>query len=115
MGLLERRLSAQLVSNAVMASSPRHPFWLEVLDGIFQSARTCGNDPVLCTGPRLIDRLSFDYLRSNPSCGRVGCIARLPFDYFSPHIALWNAGNMAKGCREMVPDDGNTHQKSVLR
>ena len=34
--LLERRLSKQLVSNAVMASAPREPFWAKVIQEIFQ-------------------------------------------------------------------------------
>ena len=35
--VLRARLSGRLVSNAVMASAPQHPFWLEVLREIFQS------------------------------------------------------------------------------
>lgn len=92
--LLEKRLSGRLVSNAVMASAPQHPFWLEVLQEIFQ--RSCGSDPVQCTGPRLIDRMSL----SHSSCRR-GCVARLPFDYFSPHLARWNAASMTSSCRDL--------------
>lgn len=95
--LLEKRLSGQLVSNAVMASAPHHPFWLEVLREIFQ--RSCGSDPVQCTGPRLIDRMSL----SHSSCRR-GCVARLPFDYFSPHLARWNAASMTTSCRDLLGD-----------
>eukprot|EP00930_Biecheleria_cincta_P060084 TRINITY_DN45770_c0_g1_i1.p1 TRINITY_DN45770_c0_g1~~TRINITY_DN45770_c0_g1_i1.p1 ORF type:complete len:582 (-),score=83.62 TRINITY_DN45770_c0_g1_i1:8-1516(-) len=101
--LLEKRLSARLVSNAVMASAPRHPFWLEVLDEIF-SSKACGSDPVLCTGPRLIDRLSLEHIRQQPACGSHGCLARLPFEYFSPNLARWNAGNMAQSCRELAAE-----------
>lgn len=100
--LLERRFSARLVSNAVMASSPRHPFWLEVLDEIFETSSRCGNDPVLCTGPRLIDRLSLRHIRENRECVASGCLIRLPFQYFSSHIAMWNVGSMARGCRDML-------------
>merc|ERR1712039_591381 len=113
--LLERRLSAQLVSNAVMASAARHPFWLDVLNEIFVNTKTCGSDPVLCTGPWLIDRLSFDYMRANPTCGTAGCLVRLSFDYFSPHIAMWNTANMAKGCREIEAEPGNVEYESVLK
>lgn len=94
--LLEQR-STWLVSNAVMASAAGHPFWLEALREIF-SHTWCGDDPVQCTGPRLIDRLSWDYVRRSQSCGIYGCLVRLPFDYFSPDIAFWNARNMAKEC-----------------
>lgn len=34
--LLEKRLSKQLVSNAVMASAPRQAFWAKVIQEIFQ-------------------------------------------------------------------------------
>lgn len=97
--LLEKRLSGRLVSNAVMASVPKHPFWLEVLQEIF-TRKDCGSDPVQCTGPRLIDRLSLQRMRRQPGCARDGCVARLPFDFFSPQLALWNAGNMAKACSD---------------
>eukprot|EP00434_Breviolum_minutum_P039918 symbB.v1.2.035460.t1/scaffold4779.1/size34930/1 len=97
--LLEKRLSGRLVSNAVMASAPQHPFWLEVLREIFQ--RSCGSDPVLCTGPRLIDRMSL----LHSSCRR-GCVARLPFDYFSPNLARWNAASMTSSCRDLFADPG---------
>lgn len=97
--LLEKRFSARLVSNALMAGTSHHPFWREVLYEIFETASRCGNDPVLCTGPRLIDRLSFDHIRKWPGCVASGCVVRLPFDYFSPKIAHWNAGNMVRGCR----------------
>lgn len=94
--LLEQR-SPWLVSNAVMAGSQGHPFWLAALKDIF-SQSWCGDDPVQCTGPRLVDRLSWEYVYRNPSCGLYGCIARLPFDYFSPHIAQWNAQTMVREC-----------------
>lgn len=95
--LLEHK-STWLVSNAVMASAPGHPFWLDALREIFSNT-WCGDDPVQCTGPRLIDRLSWEYLRRKPDCGTHGCIVRLPYTYFSPDIARWNAQNMKKECR----------------
>jgi len=98
--LLEQK-SSWLVSNAVMASSRGHPFWLQALEEIFRNT-WCGEDPVQCTGPRLVDRLSWEYIRRHPSCPRTtashGCLVRLPFVYFSPNIARWNAGNMAREC-----------------
>eukprot|EP00933_Yihiella_yeosuensis_P064618 TRINITY_DN68061_c0_g1_i1.p1 TRINITY_DN68061_c0_g1~~TRINITY_DN68061_c0_g1_i1.p1 ORF type:complete len:496 (+),score=74.84 TRINITY_DN68061_c0_g1_i1:42-1490(+) len=116
--LLERKLSTEFVSNAVMASSAGHPFWLEVLDEIFRTSKACGTDPVKCTGPRLIDRLSSEHVLKNPGCawsgGCHGCIARLPFEYFSPEIARWNAGSMAKGCRELS-FVGSSSESQVVR
>eukprot|EP00929_Paragymnodinium_shiwhaense_P066648 TRINITY_DN33454_c0_g1_i3.p1 TRINITY_DN33454_c0_g1~~TRINITY_DN33454_c0_g1_i3.p1 ORF type:complete len:848 (-),score=177.82 TRINITY_DN33454_c0_g1_i3:119-2662(-) len=104
--LLERR-STWLVSNAVMASAKGHPFWLEVLDAIFEDSY-CGDDPVQCTGPRLLDRLSWRHVRQRQDRGgglggsclheEYGCLTRLPYVYFSPQIARWNAGNMVKEC-----------------
>merc|ERR1712194_307494 len=84
-------------SNAVMAGAAKHPFWMLALKEIF-SRTWCGDDPVSCTGPRLIDRLSWEHVYRNSGCGAYGCIARLPYQYFSPHIAHWNVGNMVKEC-----------------
>lgn len=47
--VLRARLSGRLVSNAVMASAPQHPFWLEVLREIFQSLDSKQIFP-LCVG-----------------------------------------------------------------
>jgi len=99
--LLEKRESTWLVSNAVMASARQHPIWLQALREIFDNS-WCGDDPVQCTGPRLIDRLSWNYLRRTPACGVHGCLVRLPFAYFSPNIARWNANNMVKQCTDQV-------------
>lgn len=94
--LLEHR-DQWLVSNAVMASAKGHPFWLEALRTIFGDPY-CGSDPVQCTGPRLIDRLSWEHARRSAACDEKGCLARLPFAYFSPVLARWNAHNMVKEC-----------------
>lgn len=114
--LLEQR-STWLVSNAVMAGVREHPFWHQALHEIFRNA-WCGDDPVQCTGPRLVDRLSWEHTRRNPTCtwhgtGR-GCIVRLPFPYFSPNVAQWNAPAMLRECRE---HDGPTawHQRHERR
>lgn len=113
--LLERRLSEVFVSNAVMASAPGHPFWLRVLSEIFTKSRSCGTDPVLCTGPRLIDRLSLDHVRQKAACGRWGCVVRLPFEYFSPHIAHWNAGAMTRSCRELLGKHIDSRHSAVAQ
>ncbi|CAK9036610.1 unnamed protein product [Durusdinium trenchii] len=107
--LLEKRLSGHLVSNAVMASAPGHPFWRGVLSEIFQ--RSCGHDPVQCTGPRLVDRVSKQHL----SCSS-GCVARLPFDYFSPQLARWNVASMTKSCSELFGEPAKllpNHRKAL--
>lgn len=93
--LLERK-SLGFVSNAVIASARGHPFWLEALREIFAEAAWCGDDPVKCTGPRLLDRLSWSYAQR--PCDPEGCLVRLPYTYFSPEIAAWNAENMVKEC-----------------
>ncbi|CAE8663901.1 unnamed protein product, partial [Polarella glacialis] len=94
--LLEKKTD-WLVSNAVMAGSKGHSFWEEVIREIFSNSY-CGDDPVQCTGPRLVDRLSWQHLQRSPACSSHGCVVRLPFDYFSPNIARWNAGNMIREC-----------------
>eukprot|EP00439_Symbiodinium_sp_Y106_P043072 s2226_g5.t1 len=44
----------------------------------------------------------------NPGCRQQGCVLRLPYDYFSPNIARWNAGNMAKECRQRPTSRGSS-------
>jgi mannosyltransferase OCH1-like enzyme len=40
------------ISNAIMLSIPRHPFWLEVLDSIITwDIEKCNENPIGCTGP----------------------------------------------------------------
>eukprot|EP00913_Durusdinium_trenchii_P007287 g6849.t1 len=92
-----------------MASAPGHPFWRGVLSEIFQ--RSCGHDPVQCTGPRLVDRVSKQHL----SCSS-GCVARLPFDYFSPQLARWNVASMTKSCSELFGEPAKllpNHRKAL--
>lgn len=46
----------RLVSNAVMASTPRHPFWTQMLDEIARRARRLpAQNPVSTTGPVTLD------------------------------------------------------------
>lgn len=50
----------ETVQNSLMASPPRHPFWIEVLREI-SSTITIMRDSVLdCTGPRMLSRLYTD-------------------------------------------------------
>mmetsp|Transcript_43340 Transcript_43340/g.114288 ORF Transcript_43340/g.114288 Transcript_43340/m.114288 type:complete len:388 (+) Transcript_43340:3054-4217(+) len=105
--LLENRDAGSLVSNAVMISQRRHPFFLKAIHEIFE-APWCGSDPVQCSGPRLIERLTSEYRDSGDSHPRVAelqsngthsKLLRLPFEFFSPNIAMWNSATMQKACR----------------
>merc|ERR1719181_2505738 len=77
-----------------MASAPGHPFWLNVLEEIFAKNGQCGDDPVLCTGPRLVDKFSL----AQQGCGAFGCVVRLPYDVWYPEIAHWNSNAMKDAC-----------------
>ena len=52
--LLERK--ARQVCNAVLASVPGHPFWLDVLHRINRAGRA-GLEPVGTTGPRMLEKV----------------------------------------------------------
>ena len=94
--LLEDRQNP-MVSNAMMIARPKHPFIRELIDYIFQKATWCGDDPVECTGPRILDSMSIKYEHANTG-ESAAKVVRLPYQYFSPRIARWNSGNMAKPC-----------------
>jgi inositol phosphorylceramide mannosyltransferase catalytic subunit len=88
--------------NALMASVPGHPFWIQVLDSI-KAAYDTGvspNDPVTLTGPRIVKK-TYEALDENNSD-----VVLLAPEYFYPEVAYWNMGNLRKGC---TPD-----QKDLL-
>jgi len=108
--LLEKKFSGQLVSNAVMVGSVGHPFWLKILEEIFEN-KNCGDDPVACTGPRLVDRLSLE----ERGCGKFGCVVRLPYQFFYPQIAHWNSDAVRHGCVWMNQLSHDTRSDKMLR
>ncbi|DAZ94760.1 TPA: hypothetical protein N0F65_011576 [Lagenidium giganteum] len=92
--LLEHSSSLALC-NALMASRPRHPFWLRLLENIatnFRLPETNRLDPVALTGPRIVKQTYFAEFQNDPT---VHVYAQ---EYFYPEIARWNIGNMRKGC-----------------
>eukprot|EP00434_Breviolum_minutum_P028816 symbB.v1.2.025490.t1/scaffold2475.1/size78315/9 len=79
--LLERK-NEPLVSNAVMIGAAGHAFWEEVLQEIF--SKSWCEDPVQCTGPRIVDHVSWEHLRRNPGCREKGCVRPPVLNNFMP-------------------------------
>lgn len=95
--LLDGRREGQgrmALCNAIMASRPGHPFWLRLMENIFNKfyASPEFRDPVSLTGPRMV-QLTYTTSFSNDSS-----ISVLPEEYFYPEIAYWNKDNMNKAC-----------------
>lgn len=82
--------------NALMASVPKHPFWLQVLDAIQVKFERDGNrrgDYVSLTGPRIVKETFFRQFKDDQS------VSVLPSEYFYPEIAYWNRAAMDKSCK----------------
>lgn len=84
----EPRIHTQLfggseISNAIMISIPRHPFWLEVLDNIASWDLTkCNENPIGCTGP-----LQVLHTLAKRSEASKKEILILPEEYFFPEYS----------------------------
>ncbi|OQR90198.1 hypothetical protein THRCLA_22576 [Thraustotheca clavata] len=85
-----------ILCNAILASRPRHPFWIDVLDGIHSTFTSSGGnqDPVTLTGPRMVEAIHNKY--NNPNAR----VTVFPEEYFYPEIAYWNIGRMKEICAE---------------
>lgn len=82
--------------NALMASIPKHPFWVQVLDAIKVKFERDGNrrgDYVAVTGPRIVKETYFNHFKDDQS------VSVLPSEYFYPEIAYWNRAAMNKSCK----------------
>ncbi|OQR95293.1 hypothetical protein ACHHYP_00127 [Achlya hypogyna] len=92
--VLLERATKPILCNAILASRPRHPFWLEVLDAVRTQFTVGGpvQDPVSLTGPRLVEAVYNRY--SNPA----GRVTVFPEEYFYPEIAYWNIGLLNELC-----------------
>ncbi|KAE9011977.1 hypothetical protein PR001_g15772 [Phytophthora rubi] len=93
--LLEKSNSAALC-NALMASAPGHPFWLQVLDNIkakFDHERL-KSDAVELTGPRMLKQ-TYEALNSTFNAD----IVVFPSEFFYPEVAYWNMEPMQEACR----------------
>jgi hypothetical protein len=104
--LLESQQGGAIVSNAVLISVVGHSFWRKVIkeirlvNSLSSSLTGCGSDPVECTGPRLLERLTWRSVSDKDH----GVIVRLPYDYFYADLALWNAGAMEAACDRWTSD-----------
>ncbi|RLN90376.1 hypothetical protein BBJ28_00015712 [Nothophytophthora sp. Chile5] len=87
--------------NALMASAPGHPFWLQVLDDIkdkFDREGAQRSDAVALTGPRMVKQTYFSPA-SNFTSEDSGIVV-LPPEFFYPEVAYWNLEPMEKACRQ---------------
>lgn len=92
--LLENSDSVVLC-NALMASKPKHRFWLRVLDAIKTKFEREGNNgPVGLTGPLIVKQTYNAQFRDDAS------VAIFPQEYFYPEIAYWNIGKLEEICRK---------------
>ncbi|KAF0728293.1 hypothetical protein Ae201684P_007933 [Aphanomyces euteiches] len=88
--------SEPVLCNAILASRPGHPFWIEVLDRIKTMFETSDDrDPVSLTGPRMVQGTV------SARHGNLTDIALLSEEYFYPDVAYWNMGNLENNCKHM--------------
>ncbi|KAF0686928.1 Aste57867_21276 [Aphanomyces stellatus] len=83
-----------VLCNAILASRPKHPFWLHVLQQIkakFDRQESL-KDPVALTGPRVVQE-SVEAVNITTMN-----ISLLPEEYFYPEIAYWNLDNLQTKC-----------------
>lgn len=67
--------NVEKVQNSLMASPPRHPFWIAALRDIAGAAAVMRDSVLDCTGPRMLDRVMEDHGRG---------VVILPFREFNP-------------------------------
>jgi len=89
-----------VVCNAILGSSPAHPFWLHVMDRITKKIESgdssCTGDINYCTGPQMLQQVYRDYIRNMEN----EPISVLPSELFYPEIADYNP-ELRKKCKEM--------------
>ncbi|ETV74351.1 hypothetical protein H257_10944 [Aphanomyces astaci] len=92
--------TSPVLCNAILASIPGHPFWLEVLDNILATFDG-GNhqDPVSLTGPRMVQHTMTNHDRAGANWNQYG-IVLLDEEYFYPEVAYWNMDNLRRKCTQ---------------
>ncbi|GAB9467845.1 hypothetical protein Gpo141_00005180 [Globisporangium polare] len=99
--LLEKSDSVSLC-NAILASKPRHPLWLRVLDAICAKFEREGErDPVGLTGPRILNQTYFEYVGNQHNAANTTSVttAVLSPEFFYPEIAYWNIASFEDACK----------------
>ena len=92
--ILERK--RRQVCNAVMASVPGHPFWLEVVRRV--AAAQGGADPVGSTGPRMLEQVLSSWLAPGGAGHAGGGVVVVPPDAFFPTWDPMQAGTFRQRC-----------------
>ncbi|TMW55797.1 hypothetical protein Poli38472_008445 [Pythium oligandrum] len=79
--------------NALMASAPGHPFWVQVLESIKAKFDTeSESDPVSLTGPRIVKSTYYG------GFGNDTRVAVLLPTYFYPEVTYWNLDKLHASC-----------------
>ncbi|GLE03103.1 hypothetical protein PINS_up011982 [Pythium insidiosum] len=84
------------ICNAILASAPGHPFWLQVLDNIYHAWHNGvgAEAPIALTGPRMLKSTYEAYSQVNND------VKLFAPEFFYPEIAYWNVGNMRNICEQ---------------
>jgi len=70
----------RLVCNAILASPPRHPFWLFLLRRLLERVETApDDDPVSTTGPRMLEAAVDQWRAAHPGADDVRVLAPAAF------------------------------------
>ncbi|KAG9401542.1 hypothetical protein AC1031_009409 [Aphanomyces cochlioides] len=91
--ILLESLETPRLWNAILASQPRHPFWIAILDAIqanFNAYRDT-SDPIALTGPGAFDPTYADWPDKDS-------VVVLPEEYFYPEFSAWLVPNMTATC-----------------
>ncbi|RHZ02947.1 hypothetical protein DYB35_008045, partial [Aphanomyces astaci] len=89
-----------VLCNAILASIPGHPFWLEVLDNILATFDGSNHqDPVSLTGPRMVQHTMTNHDQAGANLNQYG-IVLLDEEYFYPEVAYWNMDNLRRKCTQ---------------
>ena len=96
--LIERR--ERMVCNAVLASTPGHPFWLALLRHIVANARP-HTDPPGSTGPRMLERFFLSWHRQHREDATERVVV-LPPDAFFPTWDPMQTNTLRQKCAKGV-------------
>ncbi|GLE03096.1 hypothetical protein PINS_up011975 [Pythium insidiosum] len=84
------------ICNAILASAPGNPFWLQVLENIYVAWKNGASVlyPINLTGPHMVKSTYEEYSKVKDD------VRLLPPEFFYPEIAYWNMEKMRTACAE---------------
>ncbi|KAJ0399368.1 hypothetical protein P43SY_009682 [Pythium insidiosum] len=88
------------ICNALLASAPGHPFWLQVLDNIYDAwlKGASVKYPINLTGPHMVKSTYETYAQENSD------VRLYPPEFFYPEVAYWNMDKMRKACADRAAE-----------